>query len=194
MSNQLQMQPTFRVELPDELEQVKRRLRAAVRSPELSEHVNCAGYVFDYRIEASQQRFWSPHLSVQLGEATEPGTTEAFCRFSPRPDIWMMVAAVYMVAACCLFGAFVFGSAQWMLGNTPWALAAIPVGLLVILALHVASLVGQRLSQDQMELLRHRWERTLEIAFADRDRGPGESAPADPGPGAGPAEVPVVSG
>ncbi len=160
----LQMQPTFRVELPWEMDEAKRRIRRAIASDELVEHAETAGWVIDYKVELAARRFWSPHLSIQLHRIEESELTEAYCRFSPRPEIWTMVMAVYLVAACCLFGALIFGFVQWMMDNTPWALLAVPAAIGVIVTLHIASLIGQGWSRDQMHLLRTRWERTLEIA------------------------------
>lgn len=164
MTNQLQMQPTFRVELPWDIDEAKRRLRQAIASEELSRHAESAGWVIDYQIESSEKRFWSPHLSIQLNRIDDSQSTEAFCRFSPRPEIWTMVMAIYMVAACCFFGALIFGFVQWTMGNPPWSLIVVPMAMSVIAGLHVASLVGQGWSRDQMEVLKSRWERTLEIA------------------------------
>lgn len=164
MTGQLQMQPTFRVQLPWEMDEAKRRIRFALASEELSEHAETAGWVVDYKVEPAERRFWSPHLSIQLHRLDDSELTEAFCRFSPRPEIWTMVMAIYMVAACCMFAALILAFVQWTMGNTPWALVVVPVSIIVIVGLHVASLVGQGWSRDQMQLLRSRWERTLEIA------------------------------
>lgn len=164
MTNQLQMQPTFRVELPWNFDESKRRLRSAIGSDELSSHANAAGSVIDYQIDQTEKRFWSPHLSVQLNRSEAAESTEAYCRFSPRPEIWTMVMAIYMVATCCFFGAMIFGFVQWAMGNTPWSLIVMPIAVLVIAGLHVASMVGQGWSRDQMQLLRSRWDRTVEIA------------------------------
>ena len=140
---------------------------SAIESDELSDCADSAGRVIDYKIEATEQRFWSPHLSVQLYGTDEPQSTEAFCRFSPRPEIWTMVMAIYMVATCCLCGSLIFGFVQWTMGNQPWSLIIAPLSILVIVGLHLASLVGQGWSHDQMQLLRSRWDRTLEIAKGD---------------------------
>ncbi len=160
----LQMQPTFRVELPWGIDEAKQRVRRAIGSDELAAHAESAGRVIDYKVELAERRFWSPHLSIQLNRLDDSPLTEAYCRFSPRPEIWTMVMAVYMVAACCLFGALIFAFVQWMMGNTPWALLVVPAAIGVIIALHIASLIGQGWSRDQMQLLRSRWERTVELA------------------------------
>ena len=164
IANQLQMQPTFQVELPWDLDECKKRLRGAIGSDELSGHAESAGPVIDYKVEPSEQRFWSPHLSIHLHRLENEGSTEAFCRFSPRPEIWTMVMAIYMMAACCLFGSMIFGFVQWTMGNAPWSLIVIPISVAVIASLHIASLIGQGWSRDQMALLKSRWERTIEIA------------------------------
>jgi hypothetical protein len=173
MTNQFQMQPAFQVRLPVGVEEAKRRIRSAITSDELAGLAESAGMVVDYKIEPQNQRFWSPHLSIQLNrlEAEEsssgPDRTEAFCRFSPRPEIWTMVMAIYMVASCCSLAAIVYGGVQLALKETPWAFVVLPIGMAVIAGLHTASLIGQRLSRDQMQLLRSRWDRTVELAFAD---------------------------
>ena len=164
MTNQIQMQPTFRVTLPWEREEAKQRLRRAIQSDELSAHAESAGWVIDFQIESADQRFWSPHLSVQLNCIDEPQSSEAFCRFSPRPEIWTMVMAIYLVAACCFFAALIFGFVQWSMGNPPWSLVVVPISIVVIAGLHLDSLIGQGWSRDQMDLLRSRWDRTLELA------------------------------
>ena len=79
--------------------------------------------------------------------------------------------ALYFAAAICIFGAAIYGYVQWFLGSNPWALLIVPISLLTIVALHVASMIGQSLSSDQMELLRGRLDRTLEIAFDDAADG-----------------------
>lgn len=167
MTTQLKMQPTFRVELPWEFDDAKDRLRRAIGSDELSDHASAAGSVIDFQIASSDKRIWSPHLSVQLNRTDGTQATEAFCRFSPRPEIWTMVMAVYMMSSCCFFGALIFGFVQYSMGKSPWALVIVPISIALIAGLHLASLVGQGWSRDQMHLLRSRWDRTLEIAKSD---------------------------
>lgn len=164
MSNQLQMQPTFRVQLPWSVDEAKDRLRRAITTSELAGRAESAGRVLDYKVESDVQRFWSPHLSVQLYPTDQPESTEAFCRFSPRPEIWTMVMAVYMVAAFCFFGSLIYGFVQWTMGNPPWSLVVVPISVSAIAGLHLASLIGQGWSRDQMHVLQERWERTVEIA------------------------------
>ncbi|PNY38675.1 hypothetical protein C2E31_01805 [Rhodopirellula baltica] len=146
------------------MDESKRRIRAVVRDTEMSPHAETAGTVIDYKVATAEQRIWSPHLSIQLNPGDTPESTEAFGRFSPRPEIWTLVMAVYLASACTLFGAMIYGLVQWMMKNPPWALLVIPVSLGTIVGLHLASLIGQSWSHDQMEVLKARWERTIELA------------------------------
>lgn len=159
----LKMQPTFTLELPTSVDETVARIHDAIDSTDLSEHVARAGRCLDYQIPGEDQRFWSPHLSVQVSE-TDSGS-QIFGRFSPRPEIWTMFMAVYAIVVIAMFAAAIFAYVQWFLAGHAWALVILPIGLCVIASLHAASLVGQSWSTDQMELLRNRLEDTLSVAF-----------------------------
>ena len=163
------MQPTFTVSVAADVEDARAGIRAAIESPELKGHAVMAGNCVEFKIEAKDQRFWSPHLSVQV--AAVDAHSEFIARFSPRPEIWTMFMAIYFVAAfgCC--AGVIYSYVQWMLGQIPWALAGLPGGLIVIVGLHSASLIGQDLSSDQMELLRSRFDRAIKIAFDRKHNG-----------------------
>ncbi|QEG43627.1 hypothetical protein [Roseimaritima ulvae] len=162
----LRLQPTFTVDVPSDAEQTIAALRTAIADDELSEHAMAAGTCFEFFIAPTQQRFWSPHLSIQISPR-DPGS-QLFGRFSPRPEIWTMVMAIYGVVLIFMFAAAIYGYVQWMLGTAPWALTVLPIGVIVIGSLHAASLVGQNLSSDQMHLLRSRLDRAIELAFPER--------------------------
>lgn len=162
----LKLQPTFRVPLPLAAEPAVQRLRAAIESSELKGLVASAGRCVDFQVERADQRFWSPHLSVQVEDTAEGSLL--FARFSPRPEIWTFVMAIYFAASFVICSAAIYGYVLWFLGESPWVLLLIPISLLMIFLLHLASLIGQGLSSDQMQLLRARLDRLLELSFPDR--------------------------
>ena len=165
----LQMQPTFAITIRVPTDQAMTQLRNAIHSSSLSGPADSAGRCVDFKIEPEDRRFWSPHLSIQVSE-TESGS-KLLGRFSPRPEIWTMFMAVYFIAAIAIFGAAIYGYVQWAMGTAPWAFLGMPIGLVVILVLHIASVIGQNLSSDQMELLRSRFDQTMSIAFNDSEKG-----------------------
>lgn len=169
------MQPTLRLVLPASSQEATAKLRQAIRTPDLAGRVESAAQCFDFKVEHADRRLWSPHLSVQisdLAEADGAPRAELFGRFSPRPEVWTLVMFCYFAAVFVIACAGVFGYVQWVLGRTPWALGLIPVALGAMVALHVVSLVGQRLSADQMTLLRSRLDRAVELAFGDQSDAP----------------------
>ncbi|TWT94898.1 single stranded DNA-binding domain-containing protein [Neorhodopirellula pilleata] len=161
------LQPAFTVDVRVDKETAISRLRNAIASEELRGFAESAGTVFDFKIESTSRRFWSPHLSAQFSE-TDDGS-QLFARFSPRPEIWTMFIAFYFVVAILMSLAAIVGYVQWSLGYSPSALLLIPLGTVAIIGLHLGSLAGQSLSADQMELLRSRFDRAIELAFGDTD-------------------------
>ena len=166
MKRFLSMQPTFRLDLSNRSADVIAQLRSALNTPTLKGNTVAAGNCIDFKIDERERRFWSPHLSVQISD-TETGS-QLFGRYSPRPEIWTMFMAIYAVTIIVIFGALIFGYVQWTLGTMPWALVIAPLGLLLLIGLHVSSLVGQSFSSDQMHQLRER----LELALGELSRSP----------------------
>jgi hypothetical protein len=54
---------------------------------------------------------------------------------------------------------------------------AIPLAAALIAGLHTASLIGQRWSADQMQLLRSRFDRAMELAFGEATAAPARELP-----------------
>ncbi|WP_202617329.1 hypothetical protein [Roseimaritima sediminicola] len=162
--NPLRMQPTFTIDLPLDAPQAAARLRTAARSDELCAHVMAVGTCLEFPVVATEQRFWSPRLSVQVEPHGDGSRLHA--RYSPRPEIWTMFMAIYGVMLILMFAATIYGYVQWMFGRSPWGLLALPAGASIIFGLHLASLVGQSWSVDQMQQLRERLDRAIELAFA----------------------------
>lgn len=172
--NPLTLQPAFTLELPVHPDLLMPRIRAVIRTVQIPHRAQSAGCCVDVAVAAGEQKFWSPHLNVQVSD--ENGRSELYCRYSPRPEVWTMFMALYFMATFACLAAAIYGYVQWFLGDPPWSLAIIPVALLAMLLLHAASLVGQGLSAHQMEGLRQSLDRILEQAVADTKQESGEPA------------------
>jgi hypothetical protein len=144
------MRPTFSVKLGLSADEAIDRIRTELAASDL----NCisAGRCAEFRVAESERRFWSPHLSVQVQNTAEGSLLRG--RFSPRPEIWTMFMFVYFFMTFAIFFGAALGYVQWAMGDSPWGFIAVPVGVLVIVLLHSASLIGQRLSSDQIQQLR----------------------------------------
>ncbi|EMI18577.1 putative membrane protein [Rhodopirellula maiorica SM1] len=158
------MLPAFTLDLPLGKDEAMQRIRQAIAELDAIENAKAAGDCAEFSVRPEERRFWSPHLSVQLSNV-ETGT-QLYARFSPRPEVWTFFMLVYFITAFFMFVGGVYGYVQWFMGAAPWGLVLIPLGGLVIVCLHLASLIGQGLSKDQMEKLRDQLDCT--VAFALR--------------------------
>jgi hypothetical protein len=160
------MRPRFSVELPVSAEEAVRRLRDGLDTPELRNCTRTAGSCADFHVDDEVRRIWSPRLAVRIEEA--PGGSVLHGRFSPRPDVWTGFMFVYfLVAFLIVFGA-TFGWVQQASGEPAWGYWAVPVGLLVIVGIHLLSYLGQRRAADQMRELRGRLDSVLDGQFGAR--------------------------
>lgn len=170
--DQFTLQPTFSQDVRLSRDVLARRMQLAAEQVDFRQSLRVAGHCLEFMVDSGDQRFWSPHLSVQI--QSEPNTQEAgterrdhcevFGRFSPRPEIWTMFMAIYGVILCSVLIAGIYGAVQWTLDSRPWALIFVPIGLLSVAAMHVLSKVGQKLSSDQMQVLHSRLDNLLKMA------------------------------
>ncbi len=118
-----------------------------------------AGIVADGRIElyvtSERQHLWSPQLVVDVLPA-ETGRTGAVLRgrFAPHPHVWALYLAAAAVTAFATLLAVTFAYAQWVVGQSPSALWALPSALLAWLALYAVASLGQRWGAEQVDELR----------------------------------------
>lgn len=169
----LTLQPTFEIDVAMPLDEFMPRMRDVVSRGQLCGPAVAVGNCIDFKVDASQQCFWSPHLTVQasagdsdqIQNPTTVNHSKLYCRFSPRPEIWTMFMAIYAIIMGLIFIAAIYGYVQWILGNSPWAALVVPIGASMIAALHVSSKVGQSFSSDQMLTLRQRLNSAIELAL-----------------------------
>ncbi len=157
------MQPTFTRELPIRAEAAIAGIRSAIGSLDSLRNAKAAAGCAEFSIDPSERRFWSPHLSVQFYD-TERGS-QLFGRFSPRPEVWTFFMMVYFIMVFLMFVGGLYGYVQWLMGGSLWAVVFIPIGAVAIVMLHLASLFGQGLSRDQMEVLQQQFDGTIEFAL-----------------------------
>jgi hypothetical protein len=95
---------------------------------------------------------WSPWLSFS-SEDHEDGTILTG-RFAPHHSIWTTYMAAYGSLGTLALGLGFFGVAQWMAGEPPTMLWAVPVCLVLILCLYGFAFIGQGLTAREMAYMR----------------------------------------
>jgi len=109
-------------------------------------------------IPIKDRHFWSPWLNIEAkdvgsGSDTYSSITHITGRFSPNPSVWTGFMLVYSSLAVLTFLASIFGVSQLVMGNTPWAFYFIIVLAAIAGAMYWASLIGQKIALEQMQLL-----------------------------------------
>ena len=132
------------------------------------------------RLPEAQRALWSPELDLTFVPLSEEGDeaprgVRVRCLFTPRPAVWTGFAFVYAALAAAGLGGLFYGLAQLTLGDSPSALAAAPIALMLIGGIYGATFIGQGLAASQMYELR----RVLDVAL-ERAEQSSRSAPTTP--------------
>jgi hypothetical protein len=104
------------------------------------------------RITPEERHYWSPVLAVDAHP--HPDGTLLRGYFGPHPNVWSLFVALYAGTAFATLLACMYGFSQWMIQESPQALWALPIGLLLWAGIYGVALMGQRLAQAQMLQLR----------------------------------------
>ena len=117
---------------------------------------NCTGVSVGRHAELfvpdADRRLWSPWLSITADEADGGAVLRG--RFAPHPSVWTFYLFLAFAFAFALLVGTTWGYAQWATNTTPWALIAVPLVMILGIALYLASQIGQRLGSEQMIQLR----------------------------------------
>jgi hypothetical protein len=113
----------------------------------------------EIHLPESEQRLWTPYLSIRADHEAEGSSL--FARFAPRPGVWTFFVFLYAAIAFLMVLGGIFGYVQWASNETPWGLWAVGLGVPALLGLHVASYVGQRLARAQTRELQRRLDELL---------------------------------
>ena len=155
------LRPTFELHVPIACHVVDQRVQSILKE----EGWQATSLAFDryaeLNVPVEEVRYWSPHLSLLLDDDGSGGT-RVYARFAPRQDVWTFVWVVYMALTFIAFFAIIYVYAVSLLKQSTW-MSVVPIlAILGIAALHTASRVGQRWSNDQMLKLRSDCDRLFE--------------------------------
>jgi len=163
MSEGPRLRPTFTIPLAVERDEAIQRIRDGLDAAVPASRWVGKGRWAELHVRGDERRIWSPHLSIRIDDFDahyrsdgHPDTTACvlFGRFAPRPEVWTGFVFFYAaVAFIALLGA-ILGYVQWASNEPAWGLWAVAAGVPLLLALHLASWLGQRWSHEQMVELR----------------------------------------
>jgi len=170
------MRPVFEVPVAAPAGAVLAQIRVALDEP----GVRVEGVVMRAQAELTTRRveahFWSPCLSVEVLPRGD-GAWALRGRFSPEPNVWMIFMAIYGMLALGAVGGLMYGVSQMIIGEAPWAFAAIPAALALMAFTYGAVFIGQGLGSEEMYRLRSFVDDCVEGAERATDTAPGHPRP-----------------
>ncbi len=151
MSDKFQIRPRFELVSAQSPNEVLHKLKNVLSSSESE----VSGWVSDRSAHlkvTKDQNIWSPQLTV-YAEEIESGS-ELRCVIGPNSTVWTTIIFFYaLIGMGALFG-LLWGLSQMTLGNTPYAFWFIPISAVLTGGIYWAARVGQKLSAEQMIVLR----------------------------------------
>lgn len=152
--------PTFELTTSLSPEEIARRVGQFLRTND-----RIKGIALVNRLELAfarkEQHLWSPQVIVDVEPGPE-GTSRLHSRFGPHPHVWTMYTAVYFVLGIFALLAMAYGYSQHTLGESPSALYALPVVLVLAALTYGVPFIGQGLGFGQMYQLRSTLEDLVE--------------------------------
>lgn len=162
------VRPTFELTVSLTAEVVARitshlaQARASVEPLMIQEHI------VELVPHSSAVHLWSPQLRLELSEVD--GGTEIHARFSPHAHVWTLYMAIHAVGALGTLAAGVFGLSQYLAGQSPWALWALPIAPVLAALVWALAFVGQGLGAEEMYALRRFVEEALATSPAKEQK------------------------
>lgn len=159
MNSFFQMRPSFVQQSQHTPEVFQQRVRDRLKeAPESLTGTVTQGFII-LRPGRELRHTWSPQLTLDV-EADAQGSRIRGL-FMPAPTVWTFFLLLYAVIAFAGFCGTIYGLAQWQLKQTPLFLWSFPVSLLLLLAVHSAAHIGQRLGDAQMKELKKELDHCL---------------------------------
>jgi len=163
-------------------EEVVRRVGKALRASECPVSGVAASGRLELHVHGPEQHLWSPQLIVEIDESEEGGA-HLSGRFGPHPSVWTMYVAGYAVSLFLVLLSVSFAYAQWVMEESPSALLGVPLAALIVVALLMIALFGQRASESQMHqliaFLRHEMERQESLVPRSTSGGGGTGSDSE---------------
>ena len=125
-----------------------------------------------YKRQAKDRaHFWSPNLSLEIIDETGATSERLRGRFGPDQSVWMLFILIYAILGMVGVLALMFGTSQWLINESPWALLAVPACVALAAFVYGAAFIGQGLGAEQMYTLRSFVDDAIDAAREELSAG-----------------------
>lgn len=99
--------------------------------------------------------YWSPQMNFRIEEHDDD---QALCRvvglIGPRPTVWTLFVFIYFSVGITSFFISLYALSKYTLGDYSHLLWAFPLGILFMLTAYRTSKFGEKLGQEQTDVLK----------------------------------------
>ena len=142
------IRPRFSQPVDLSLEDTRQRiLESLARQSPGVEVKNFPGFI-GLHIPASERRYWSPRLFLNL-EAVADGTTLIQGTYGPEMEIWAVFLYGYLLSGLIGTFAAILGGAQLLTDAYPWGFWVVGAMVVVAVVLYISAQLGQKLGAWQ---------------------------------------------
>ena len=107
-------------------------------------------------IVGEEVHYWSPQLNFRVEESEEEeGKTVIAGLIGPRPTVWTLFMFVYFTVGIAGFFITSYGISRYMVGESSWSVWGLPIAALFMLTAYQAGKFGERLGEEQVDMLKH---------------------------------------
>jgi hypothetical protein len=112
------------------------------------------------QIKKSHRHYWSPQCALLLNQVDD---TKTIIRglYGPMPNVWTLFIISYLAIGVVSTFISIIGLSQWMFDQEAKILWALPVLIIVAIALYLMSQMGQKLGASQTYAIHYFLQETL---------------------------------
>ncbi len=106
-------------------------------------------------IAQAEQHFWSPQLNFRIEEDEDDASKTVIAGIiGPKPTVWTLFVFIYFTVGMAGFVMSSYAISLKMMGEHSNFIWGLPIAILFMLTAYKAGKVGEKLGEDQVELLK----------------------------------------
>ncbi len=149
------IRPRFEFTVPFTEEEVLIRIKDLMEKSKADVTGGVADKHIILDIPPRDRHYWSPQLNFRVEPNTEDASKSVVKGLiGPRPAVWSMFMFIYFFVGTIGFFIAIFGFSKWSLGEYSNFVLALPIAIVFMLTAYLTGKYGERLGQDQIEILK----------------------------------------
>ena len=162
------IRPRFKLESPLSKEQIIKILRTAAEKNDSVDCIQQQSRFLRLSIPEAEQHYWSPVLKISCDDNEIEGKTIIRGHIGPNESVWSIFFLVYASVTALGFFGSIWAYAQWFFDKNPYYLIIIPLAVVIISTMFIASKIGQRKAHKQtLHIMRFLKNATNSIDLVD---------------------------